>query len=154
MPSQQNTLLLYSLLCILVHNALPCIYIHRGYVLCCMLIQWFVNVIIILILPPMHSHRYIFLVDEYMDIYYCTLYKACIMITWQFHLSINWKKLSTCCLLYVCSLLTWRYQVSTASVQMIGSLSTNEGKENKESGMARWRQNEYLAYCLEVFFCF
>lgn len=30
---------------------------------------------------PMHSHRYIFLVDGYMDIYYCTLYKACIMIT-------------------------------------------------------------------------
>lgn len=41
-----------------------------------------------------------------------------------------------------------------ASVQMIGSLSTNEEKENKESGMARWRQNEYLAYCLESFFCF
>lgn len=83
------------------------------------IIQWFVNVIIILILPPMHSHRYIYIfpVDGYMDIYYCTLYKACIMITWQFHLSINWKKLSTCFLLYV-----WIY----ASVQMIGSLSTNE----------------------------
>lgn len=40
-----------------------------------------------------------------------------------------------------------------SSVQMIGSLSTNEGKENKELyGMARWRQNEYLAYCLESFF--
>lgn len=91
MPSQQNTPLLYSLWCILVYNALPCIYIHRGYVLCCILIQWFVNVIITLILPPMHSHRYIYIVDGYMDIYYCTLYKACIMITWQFHLSINWK---------------------------------------------------------------
>lgn len=123
-----------------------CIYIHRGCVLCCMLIQWFVNVIITLILPPGHSHRYIYFVDGYMDIYYCTLYKACIMITWQFHLSINWKKLSTCFLLYV-----WIY----ASVQMIGSLSTNEEKENKELyGMARWRQNEYLAYCLESFFLF
>lgn len=54
------------------------------------------------------------------------------------------KKLSTCFLLYV-----WIY----ASVQMIGSLSTNEEKENKELyGMARWRQNEYLTYCLESLF--
>lgn len=61
---------------------------------------------------------------------------------------------------FVCSLLTWGVKYLFfcsddiySSVQMIGSLSTNEGKENKELyGMARWRQNEYLAYCLESFF--
>lgn len=31
--------------------------------------------------PHAFPQIYIFLVDEYMDIYYCTLYKACIMIT-------------------------------------------------------------------------
>lgn len=126
-----------------------CIYIHSGCVLCCILIQWFVNVIITLILPPMHSHRYIFLVDEYMDIYYCTLYKACIMITWQFHLSINWKKLSTCFLLYVCSVLTWRFQVS---IFFCSDDRFPLYKWRELYGMARWRQNEYLAYCLESFF--
>lgn len=142
MPSQQNTPLMYSLWFILVYNALPCIYvyIYTGgvyyvvyYPMICKCDNYFD-------FTPMHSPRYIFLVDGYMDIYYCTLYKACIMITWQFHLSINWKKLSTCFLLYVCSVLTWRFQVFNASVQMIGSFSTNEGKENKLLyGMANWR---------------
>lgn len=149
MPSQQNTPLMYSLLCILVYNALPCIYIHRGYVLCCMLIQWFVNVITTLILPPCIPIDIYFLL---MATWYLLLYIVSSM--YHDYVTISLvnklkKNLSTFFLFYVCSVLTWRFQVSNASVQMIGSLSTNEGKENKELyGMARWRQNEYLAYCL------